>query len=76
MKYMVFRIRYLRKLFRTQKDHIYAQMSKSKDKKDKQIVANIDKIQPTLLNKFLRLWLEKCKTRHSLAFLQFRGQLP
>jgi hypothetical protein len=60
-------------VFRVEKDTLYASVSKSKDPKDKALVKNMDKIDPALENKFLRLWLEKCKLRHALAFLQFRG---
>lgn len=34
------------------------------------------KIDPELVNKFLALYLERCKFRHAFAFLQFRKNLP
>jgi hypothetical protein len=47
----------------------FTELKKSKKKKHKDMAKGIMKIDPELVNKFLALYLERCKFRHAFAFL-------
>ena len=39
-------------------------------------LAKINAIERPFINRFIAMWIERCKLKHSLVFLQFRRYLP
>jgi hypothetical protein len=39
-------------------------------------LAKIEAIERPFINRFIAMWIERCKLKHSLVFLQFRRHLP
>lgn len=50
--------------------------SANNTKEDQEMMKKMNKINYKLVDKLLKLYIERCKLTHSLAFLQFRSFLP
>jgi len=70
-----YRFESLLKYFRMELNEFAFGLRKSKNKSDKKLYALIPKINNDLIVALLRRYMERCKFRHSLAFLQFRKYL-
>ncbi len=52
------------------------ELEKSANPEDKALTKLYFNYNEELIDKFIRLYLERCRFRHSLAVLQFRKTLP
>ena len=49
-------------------------LKKSKKDEDRELYENIDSYDKTLCENMLRLYIERCKMKHALAFFQYRAR--
>jgi uncharacterized C2H2 Zn-finger protein len=66
------------KYYEEEYNRFYFDLHDSKTKEDKKLLKKIDqnKTDKGLGKKLLRLYLDRCKFKHALAFMQFRRILP
>jgi hypothetical protein len=66
------RMKYLRNYWSTEWDLFANHLYMSEDQEDNYLSEKMNEFNQPLVNKFLRLYLERCVLIHSLAFFQFR----
>ena len=64
---------YLHHLWDADKELYALELKKSKKAEDVAIYKRLDDYDKPLTDLMLRLYLDQCKSRHSLAFFQYRG---
>jgi hypothetical protein len=64
---------YLLHLWDEEKDNYATLLKKSKKAEDIELYKNIDNYDKNLVLTLLRLYIDQCKSRHSLAFFQYRN---
>ena len=71
-KFQNFKLNYLKLHFQEQAAAYYQELSKSKKKSDKKMFQSMASLKWGIVGRLLKLYLEKCRFKHSLAFWQYR----
>ena len=67
---------YVKNVFKREKADYQYDLSQSTKEEDQALADLIDQIDPALEHKLVYLFVQRCKLKNSLMFLQFRKCLP